>query len=434
MTRQITRTVSLWTFIALAVLVLLQLPAIPGVILMMFGAPLLAGLLVHIFLGALFVESIVGRLPRALVAVPLLAYGGYYVLYMQETAEIERESAKLRSENPGLTLKFDPARQALVMKDVREFVDGHDLNVAYEPSPNTLPDPFISYRRLPKDQCAEARAAWDTLHSGPHKFSIGVEYRHTGDFRTWAEDRNVCTLRLPKKPEGEIVSVVENGPPQWREGPGVQERTLEFVVSGGKIATYRTATIRRLPTFPTLFIGCWLDSGSPAWRCSANFMRKRIAIAADRDDAGDAARDDPVGTVLGIARLADADRKTAAPAEHFDAILTAIGSYQTHVDNAKAARDEDFFTTFLRFVQVSSQETVQRGAFFMLVFEGADKTPAGMVQAIDKDPSRLIPLRDRMVAQTGRIGPEKGFLRQPLGSIARTCFADVAERRLRGHA
>ena len=101
---------SLWALAAAIVLFLLQLLPIPGVFLMMFGAGLITVLLIHVALISLFVEAAIGRLPRILMVVPVLVYGGYYVAYWQEGREIAERAAALRAANPGKVLDFDPEK------------------------------------------------------------------------------------------------------------------------------------------------------------------------------------------------------------------------------------------------------------------------------------------------------------------------------------
>ena len=69
--RRITRLVSFWAFLLFAALVALQVFPYTGVFLMIVGAAFVTGLVLHVFLIALFVEAFVGRLPRYLIAIPM---------------------------------------------------------------------------------------------------------------------------------------------------------------------------------------------------------------------------------------------------------------------------------------------------------------------------------------------------------------------------
>jgi hypothetical protein len=47
-----------------------------GVFWMIGGVSLFAGFLVHLFFASLRVEALIGRIPRALILIPLAVYGG----------------------------------------------------------------------------------------------------------------------------------------------------------------------------------------------------------------------------------------------------------------------------------------------------------------------------------------------------------------------
>ena len=102
-------------------MLLLQLFPSTGVLLMILGGSLLAGLLVHVFLLALFAEAMMRRISRAWIVIPLAAYGAYYAAYLGQAWEISSKSAELRAANPGKILPFDPAIHSLVTKDARPW-------------------------------------------------------------------------------------------------------------------------------------------------------------------------------------------------------------------------------------------------------------------------------------------------------------------------
>lgn len=332
------KSVSFWAFVALAAVVVLQLSPFPGVILMMFGAALLAGLLVHVFLGALAIEALIGRIPRIFVAIPILAYGAYYGMYMFESQQIAAETAKLRNENDNVTLKFDPAAQALVVKDAWGFVADHKILVAYQPSPQYTHTEYTSYRRLPGDLCKEASAAWANLPTVFERADVGINYHSLGRnpySDTWRpvygdEDMSLCMLRLPETPKRDIVAVVEREATAAGEkgdaqglvrSTSIKEIALDFVSGDKTLASYHNALVTRLPPIPRLYIGCALDSGAPAWRCAAGFIRQpQMEIVAD-----------PIGIVLGISKLTRTELASAPPATDFESVIDEINSYRRPV-------------------------------------------------------------------------------------------------------
>jgi hypothetical protein len=129
--------------VALAALIVLQLPPLPGVILMMFGAAYFAGLLVHLLLASLFLEAAIGRIPRAFVVIPILAYGAYYVAYFQEGWRLQVAERAAQTDKPEVALRFDPAAQSIVVSGAEAFVSRYDVPVAYEANPKLKLEHFL---------------------------------------------------------------------------------------------------------------------------------------------------------------------------------------------------------------------------------------------------------------------------------------------------
>lgn len=125
---------------------------IPGIYLMFVGGSRFAGVLVHLFFASLFVEALMGRVPRAFILVPIIAYGGYYAAYFREGWQVDEMSEKLRTTNPGKIYEFDPTMNSLVMAQAKEFVERHDVPVVYEPNKN-FPEAYLSERLITRDQC-----------------------------------------------------------------------------------------------------------------------------------------------------------------------------------------------------------------------------------------------------------------------------------------
>jgi hypothetical protein len=130
------RTVSGIALLAIAALFALQAFPYTGLFLMIFGGALLVGLLVHVFLIGLFVEASMGRVPRALIAIPIIAYAGYYALYTYQTIDIRQKSAQLRKENSGKIFDFDPEVYSLVTPDAQTLVGQYAIPLAYQPNKN----------------------------------------------------------------------------------------------------------------------------------------------------------------------------------------------------------------------------------------------------------------------------------------------------------
>jgi hypothetical protein len=292
--------------VLLLLIVLLALEYIPilGVYLMLMGGPLFAGFLVHLFLASLLVEALTGRVPRAFILVPIIAYGGYYVAYFREGLQVEHLSQKLRAANPGKIYAFDPTVNSLVMDRAQEFVETHDVPVVYEPNRN-YPEAYLSERLITGAQCRGIKR--DTQN---RVLTLGVHFN--GIFQ-----KSVCLLRFPERPTNKVVKVTLLGDPQiWAHHEEIRQQTTEIAVDGKTVGSFTTAFIWRLPTFPYLAIGC-----APSWQCFAGFNRSLMTIDGTPGTVDRAKFDDPISVMLGIRKYAAADLANFAG---FDGNLQAL--------------------------------------------------------------------------------------------------------------
>ena len=127
-----------------------------------------------------------GRIPRALILIPIIAYGAYYAAYFREGWRVAQVSQKLRITNPGKVYDFDPAANSLVMDRAQEFVETHDVPVVYEPNRN-YPEGYLSERLITRAQCNGIKN--DTQN---RVFTLGMHF--DGIFQ-----QNVCLLRFPER-------------------------------------------------------------------------------------------------------------------------------------------------------------------------------------------------------------------------------------------
>jgi len=298
------------SFLALITLAALQLFPIPGIYLMFLGAAMITGLLVHVFLASLFIEAMMHRVPRVLVLVPILAYGGYYVAYINEAYRIAVMSAELQAVNPGKILDFDSKLHSIVMDQAKEFVETHDVPVVYAPDAN-YPEAHLSYRLITRDQCSGIVS--DTEN---RVVSLGVHFN--GVFQ-----KNICLLRFPERPSNKTVTVtVHDDSQDLKLGGTIRQKMTEITIDGKSTGSFRTASVWRLPAFPTLAIGCALISGgTPKWECFANFWRTNTTIGGAPASIDHAQFDDPLSVMLGIRKYAAADLSSFSG---FDANAAAV--------------------------------------------------------------------------------------------------------------
>lgn len=393
---RIAKSASLWAFAAAIVLFLLQLLPIPGVFLMMFGAGLITVLLLHVALIALFVEAAVGRLPRVLMVVPVLVYGGYYVAYWQEGREVTERAAALRATNPGKVFDFDPQTHSLAGRELGSLVQTHDIPVVYEPNTNYKPENYSSVRLMRRDQCDAIKR--DTQNR------ISITYVPAF--------RGLCVLRFPESPERTIVSVLRPKDPEiWKRKPGVTETVTEIAVDGNVLGSYRSAIAWRLPVLPLGFIGCGLVSSKPAWECGAQFMRKREVLDTVPTVIDKALFDTPESIMLGLRKY------TTADLAHFK------GFAQNEAVLARAAEEP-------RRVENEAFEVLQQ----ILNGQLPKQLPWAMAYTLSRNPEQLVPLAEKMVSRfaalrgdpSTRGSDSTSVLQSAIVSLPSTAFEPVA--------
>jgi hypothetical protein len=257
--RRVTRLVSFWAFVVFAALVALQVFPYTGIFLMIVGAAFVTGLVLHVFLIAVFVEAIVGRLPRYLIVIPIAAYAAYYAVFIQQTWEIANKSAELRASNPGQVLQFNPDSQSLVTKDASTFVTQHAIPVAYEPSAGYKPEGYLSYRLIRSDQCKIRKDSQARI------LTYGMFFNNV-------LQQAVCVLRFPEATEHATIVATKRGEEEiWNRKWSINEYSTDLVVDGEVIASYRSASVWRLPK-------AW-PNVSASWR---RHLRKISPIAMIR--------------------------------------------------------------------------------------------------------------------------------------------------------
>jgi hypothetical protein len=347
-------------FVFLLVFLALEVLPLPGLYLMFLGGSLFAGLLVHLLLASLLVEALMGRIPRALILVPIIAYGAYYAAYFREGWQVAQVSQKLKTTNPGKIYDFDPAANSLVMDRGQEFVETHDVPVVYEPNKN-FPEGYLSERLITRAQCDGVK------HDTQNRVStLGVHFNHIFQ-------QNICLLRFPEPPTHKAVKVILVGDSQiWARDGDIRQQTTEIAVDDKTVGSFTRAFIWRLPALPVLAIGCILIDQPPAWKCIADFKRSLITIDGIPDTVDGAKFDEPASVMLGIREYSAAD---LANFSGFDSNLQALDSVH------------------------KEPEKVENNVFAVLdaIIDGQNpKTPFNLGYSLAANLDRLTPLADGM--------------------------------------
>jgi hypothetical protein len=380
--RKLFSTVTGISLAALVALVVLQWIPYTGIFLMIIAGPLIAGLLVHVVLASMLVEALLGRLPRVLAAVPLVAYGGYALLYAQQTAAIATKSAELKAANPGQVLAFDPQAHALVSgSQAQALVSAYRLPVAYEANKHHLPEGHLSYRLIRREQCQIPK---DT-QSRVHTFGVHAEGKPI---------RDLCLLRFPDRPAGRIVTVTRNEP-KTRDAGEIAETVIRVESEGAVLGTFRTA-----PVFPWLAIGCGLNSGAPSWDCFAGFWRTPEQI--DALPPGAPAGHLPEAIMLGLHKYTPAERAAFRGFAENDAAVARAGQ------EAERVTDTVFATL---------------GA---IVAGGEPELPHNMSYSLAREPGRLAPLAEPMAQRLVELQAAPGRPNQKRIEMLRVLAAGLA--------
>jgi hypothetical protein len=356
------RSVPALALLAILALLALQAFPLPGVILMMFGAAFLVGLLVHVFLIGLLIEAFMGRVPRALVALPVTAYAGYYALYTYQAVEIRQKSAQLQQENSGKIFDFDPGVYSLVTPDAEKLASEYAIPVVYQTNKNFTPESHVSFRLLRRDQCD--MTAEDSRHRIAKSF---VRFGNTFQ-------NSVCLLRFPADPPSKVITVVKHGDEEvWKRKWNVfGEQVTEVLVDGKVAGSFKTASIWRLPILPIAAIGCALDSGAAAWRCFADFARSPVEIDTIPATVDHAKFGSPESVMLGIPRYTSADLARFTGYKQNDETLVRVAGEPKRIENESFAG-------------------LQR------IVDGENPTlPAGFGFSLTRDPQRLAPFAEPM--------------------------------------
>lgn len=397
---RVIRLVSFWSFLVLAALLALQAFPYTGIFLMLFGAAMISGLLVHVFLISLAVEAVVHRIPRLFLLVPLAVYGAYYVVYAQQTIEISRKSAELRTSNPGKVLDFDANSYALVTAEANSLTQYYAIPVAYEANKNFQPEGHLSFRLIRRDQCKIPKDSQARIQT----FGMHLNNRF---------QQGVCVLRFPEAPQGKIVTAVRSGDNEvWRHKWPISGQATTITLDGKVLGVYRSASVWRLPPFPVGFIGCALISSTPAWKCGADFSRTHIVLDTVPAGVDRSLYDTPLSVMLGLKKYTEADLANFRGYAINDAALKRVAAEPKRIE-------DDVFK-----------------ALEALLDGQLPKPPFNMGYSLAQNPERLVPYADRMatrfVALSGfRGGIERDYARSlaaALASLPRPAFLSVADR------
>jgi hypothetical protein len=376
--------VSTWSLVGAVGCYVVQLAPIPGIFLMMMGGPALTGLLVDIFFIALFVEAVIGRIPRAMAVVPLLALGAYYAMFVEQTIAIRTRNAELRAVNPRPgSIAFDPTHMSLVDDEALNIVRQYTVSRAYRPAPEQVEDYFVNLL-VTSEQCEDI----------PNDTQVRIRKVYGAGPGMGKHIGKICDLSFPARPTGQILEVSRSGDLYGRQArDGRESQTItEFRLDGALKARFTTVHTEKLAWFPLLIAGCVLIDNPSSWSCIVGFHKNRITLG---DGSVEFDRTAPERIVLGLRPYSDQELENfRGYPENADLIATAGGI-------AKQVETDTFETLKRAFANESTP------------------LPASMSHSIaSSSPKQLVPLTNAFAHHFNALMRENGSVVMGCAGIA----------------
>ena len=263
---------------------------------MFFGVAFIAGLLIHGILLSLFFEAYIGKLPRALMLIPLTAYASYYALYFYEAQQIAWREAELKASNPGLLMKFDYARQDLVTESSELLVTAYKIPLVFEKFSSKKPEEYRARRLVSEEVCRNIKQ--DSL------FRIRFSYFDTSKSlkANGRKGQPLCVLTDPDAPTKPVVEIALTTEQSRKHL--VSFTDLDYTVSyaGRVLGQFRKTSVERHGLFPFPIVGCYLGYRLESTICTVDLYKFHEEIDSTPDALlGSKPNSDPIAIMLGLA-------------------------------------------------------------------------------------------------------------------------------------
>lgn len=285
---------------------LLQAFPVTGVFLMMGGAPLWIGVLVHVMMAHLTIGALTRRIAAAWLAAPLAYYIGGYAMHWKSVEEARALAARIESANAEQSLAVDqPFTYRSTNFETLDLLEMYRVASAYSNAGRG--QEYTEYYYAKDEECALAnRGYFHAKRFEPSAFRPDLFY-YVAD----AGKTRQCLLQksvLEPNPAYEIKSWLDRDlHATLLLRPYViawQARDLRNDAS----VIVRVGSISTLPPVQTVVAGCALNSGKPAWECSTSLIYNSGAISVGvkkRTDGGNQfipTRDPDTWDVTALAR------------------------------------------------------------------------------------------------------------------------------------
>jgi hypothetical protein len=263
--------ISLVGLVATGVVFMLQLIPIIGVFLMFMLAMFWSVVLINASMIGVAIEAIVGRVSRLWLLLPIMFYGGYWIVATLDHLALREIASQYDVSNARVMTGFDPVRQALVFErdgDGEWLTQNFALPVAYTINPN-FPEGYLSNRMIESSVCAKVRES-SALRAA---FVRGFGF-HDGDtIGNRRIENRFCALSMPEKPNLPLVVVGQTETKDFEKSLPITRITTTITMPDGRRFELFGGVAAPLSWIPMPVMGCGLNSGAPSWDCSAGFMR-----------------------------------------------------------------------------------------------------------------------------------------------------------------
>lgn len=256
----------------LAVFLILQWFPYTGILLMLVGGPIWSAVLINLFLIALAIEVVVGRVSRLWFLLPIIFYGGYWIAATLDHLALHEIASRYDAANDQVVTGFDPIRQALVFEGGDSgawLTQNFALPVAYTVNPN-FPEGYLSNRMIEITACRKVRESRAASAAFVHGFGF-----FDGDLiRGRRMEKRFCALSMPEKPKLPQVVVRRKETRDYEGTLPVRRQTTTITMPDGHQFELFGGVAAPLSWIPMPIMGCVLDSGAPSWNCGVGFRRK----------------------------------------------------------------------------------------------------------------------------------------------------------------
>jgi hypothetical protein len=139
--------------------------------------------------------------------------------------------------------------------------------------------------------------AWEALSDGGYG---------AGSRMVFAQ--NLCLFTSSTPPDKPIIRIQPQRQTEIAGLANVVSQNVAITAPDGRTVVLRSGWAIPLSWFPQLVMGCWLNSGAPAWQCDAAFLREKLYDP--KRDLTPNGVDDVVGRALGLTKASIRARYT----------------------------------------------------------------------------------------------------------------------------